>query len=473
MRIKPWPRGFDLRGLWLFLPLVLLAACGSDSHNVQPSVKYYLEQAATGTTSNALRLEAGDFKPKFSLSGTGYVADVPFDVIQDFKERTELTADDFGQVDVKVTLYQEDDKPYIADTLTWKSSGEIPPKPEPYFSETASSDDYVYLVFPASRGKNTQEAWVAGDLDPTVADGSFYPIPKDDQVLIKLGPGDGMKTVKVRYRNIFGALSVATELSILKKAQPPANCKATPVALKTATGSIRIRLQADNDGPLFYKITGDVDQEKGYISFTDTLDAVVGLSPGEGVKRLTVKMKDEAGNFCVNEMKLAITYDHTYVPGSLTLEGQPIWTNDVNVVALPAFDHLPGDNITMQIMGNVLASSFTLQWIPFAERVPLVLTPSSGPRHVIVQYRQDDTLMAEVDVVVFLNPYIIVNGAAPSQTLTIGNITGATDITITGCVESYQHVPFLAVYPCTKASANAVVTYNLVDGTQLTLSHAL
>lgn len=465
------PHGSRYKGVplgALFAVLVLFFGCGKGGDNRTGSIKYFLAQPATSTITNTFTLQVeGEFKPSFSLSGSGYTAGIPFDTITPFQELTEIKAETFGNVSVLLTLYQENGKAYLTDSLLWKSSGEVPPKPLAYFSEAASADAYVYLVLPTvgKRGKNTTEVFVEGDVIP--AAGAYYTIPADDQVLIKLSDRDGLKTAHVKYRNIFGAHSISVDVKVIRKTVGPTDCKAIPVARKTSSGSIRTRIQAINEGPLSYKIAGAVAVEKDFASFTDSIEDFVALSGAEGVKHLVVKIKDEAGNAC-DDIPLTITYDRSYVPGAVTIANDPIWTDDPSITIVPHFDHLEGDKIEMYVSGNILPSPTTLTWIPYAESLPLTLTPTSGSRHVIVQFRIGETILSEVTDEVFLRPYVLVSGVIPSLVVIPGQIVGTVSLTISGCQEVYSHVAYQAQYPCTPAASDATATYYFSDGTTLT-----
>src|SRR5687768_7097198 len=99
--------------VWL-LGLLILSGCSGGANS--GLIKYYLERDATATTENVLRLEIlGDFKPRFSISGKGFTAEVPFDAVLDAREFTKLTAEEFGEVFISITLYQENGKPYLED----------------------------------------------------------------------------------------------------------------------------------------------------------------------------------------------------------------------------------------------------------------------------------------------------------------------------------------------------------------------
>jgi hypothetical protein len=450
--------------------LLLLSACGGGANS--GLIKYYLERNATATTGNILHFEIqGEFTPSFSISGSGFTADVPLDTMLAVQPQTQLSANQFGEVTIRLTLYQENGKAYLQDSLVWTSSPEVPPAPDPYFSEDASADAYVYLVLPADRGRNVKEVWVAGDLEASVSAGQYYEIPGDDQVLLQLSEGDGLKRLRVKYRNIFGTEGAEIEATIVRKSQPPTACRATPVASTTATGAVRIRLEAENEGPLAYRVEGAVETLKDYRSFEDSTEELVALSPGEGSKKLTVKIRDAAGNTC-QDIPLTITYDRSYVPGSVSFQSQSLWTDDPNQVILPKFDFLPGDNVSMSISGTVVATESTFQWIPYAESANVTLTPSSGTRHVIVQYRKDETLMAEVTASIFLKPYVQINGLGATVDVIPSNIIGAESLTVSGCVQSYVQVAYASSYQCTKAAAEATITYHLRDGSTVTRSAA-
>ncbi len=451
-----------------YLCLMILLGCSSGANS--GSVKYYLEREATATKSNTLRLDIlGNFAPKFSLSGTGFTADVALGEMLEAQDVTTLTSDDFGQVTINIMLFQENDRAYLSDSLTWKSSPEVPPVPEPYFSENASADAWVYLVLPSSKGKNVKEVWVEGDLDASVSSGKYYDIPNDDQVLLQLSEGDGIKNLQIRYRNIFGTDGDPTDLQIVRKSVGPQNCRANPVSSATATGSIRTRIQADNDGPLYYKIQGDIATEAAFIKFTDSVDEWIELSAGEGKKSITVKIKDAADNPC-EDIDLVITYDRSYAPGAISIQGEPLWTDSEEIVILPQFDHLAGDDITMSISGGVLASATTFQWIPYTEQMTVTLTPTNGTRHVIVQFKKDSTVMSEVSVPIYLKPYVLINGTGAVVQIASSNIIGLSSMTVTGCSEAYIDIPYSASLTCTKSGPEASVTYKLTDGTSVTRS---
>ncbi len=464
-----------LSRLWLLLGapfFMTLAACSKSGGSNSGNLAYRLERSATNTTRNALLLDIqGNFSPKFSLTGTGFAAEVTFDEVNEAQPRTELTADNFGEVTVNITLYQENGQAYLNDALTWKSSPEVPPIPSPSFSENASSDAYVYLILPRNRGKNVQEVWVAGDLEDSVAEGQYYPIPSDDQVLLQLSDNDGLKHLKVRYRNIFGTESETVETSVIRKGQGPKNCKVTPIAKSTATGYLRAKIEAENVGVLYYKVIGDTTSFMDFKAFDGSIDDLIALSPGEGLKNLTFKIKDDAGNFC-KDIAMKIDYNRSYISGTVAIKNGDLWTSTNQVEILAHYDHIEGDNISMWVRGDIQPSSQTFQWIPYTEELTLTLNPSSGNRHIIILFRKDSTDMAEVEVPIFLNPYLVLSGSSPQYTLVPSQIPGLVSMSITGCSQIYTNIAFANNLPCTPAAGKfqATATYYLSDGTSLSRS---
>jgi hypothetical protein len=214
-------------------------------------------------------------------------------------------------------------------------------------------------------------------------------------------------------------------------------------------------------------VTGDVATLRDYIEFEDSTEEYIELLGAQGRKNITVEIKDAAGNSCP-DIKLAIDYDTSYVPASLVIEGNPLWTDSPDIYILPHFDQLEGDVVEMKVTGNVLVNANSFQWLAYSERLPITLSPSAGTRHVIVEFRKNGTPLGEVSKSVFLRPYVIVTGSAPNQKVVPGNIVGTVNLTLTGCTEVYNHVVYQEEYSCTKQGTEAIVTYYFADGSTVT-----
>jgi hypothetical protein len=375
-------------------------------------------------------------------------------------------------MNLTVTFYQENGMAYIIDDLGWEYNTEVPPQPKAYFSEEATSDQGVFLIFNRKSVSNVEEAWIEGDLDESFTPaGAYYALPTDDQVILKLSAADGLKTIKVKYSNVFGTEGPELILTILKKSTAPANCSAVAVSPKTGSGFTRIRVGAVNDGPLYYKIIGDVDPLKDYTEFAGpTEDVWVTLTAGDGNKNLVAYIRDVAGNVC-EPIPISVEMVTGWVPGAVSIQDNPIWTDNPVVTVLPQFDHFEGDDVTMYISGGVIAGSNTFQWIPYAETVDVTLSPAEGTRHVIVSYKKDGSQVSEVTTSVFLRPNIYANSLGGlSYNIVPSDIIGMTSMTISGCVESYVNVPFSAALSCTKSAAAVTATYYFSDGTSVTRS---
>ena len=148
------------------------------------------------------------------------------------------------------------------------------------------------------------------------------------------------------------------------------------------------------------------------------------------------------------------------------------WTDNPNITLKLQYDLFAGDNVEMYIEGGIGQSDLTFQWIPFQEKVDVVLNPSSGARHIMVRYRKNGVDTSEVTVPIFLNPYVLVNGSSAIVDVYPADIIGLTSLTIKGCAESdaYVKIPYTEKLTCTKADAKVEAIYYLSDGTSITRS---
>ena len=147
--------------------------CSKDPAN-DATIKYYLERAATAVKENALIMESkGAYTPKFAISGTGFSAEINLNQVMPLRERTLLTTDEFGSFNVGISIFQENDLPFLSDSLSWRSSDEVPPFPIVSFTEEATNDDQVSLVVSLIDAKDIADIWVEGDLAAEDASGKF------------------------------------------------------------------------------------------------------------------------------------------------------------------------------------------------------------------------------------------------------------------------------------------------------------
>ena len=454
--------------------LTTLACSSQSSKEYLGAVTYALERGYTNATTNRLRLSVPtdiDFT-EFSLMirGNGFGASVPLGEVTGVPEGIDLSYLKEGVYALDFVLYYSDNVPFVADTLKWDYSTEAPRLPVVSFSEEATNDEDVVLILAASRGKYTNEIWISGDT--STGEGSWVSIPANNAVPTKVSSADGLKTVKVKLRNLYGTESAEVTASILKKSQGPTDCQIVPAAMTVRDGSVPIYIAAANEGPLYYLVTGDVADEDDFIQFTDQTTPTVTLAAGDGVKNISVQVRDAAANYCETK-RLAITVDPNYQPASLEIKDEPFWVLTQSITLVPHFDHLPSDSMEMFISGDIEPDSNTDAWVSYQSPLDLTLKGGSGPRYIRIKYRFNGAETSTYSATVYLEPFLVVSGTGGSRTLTPSNIPGLSSLSISGCNEVYDAVSFQASFPCTTTGSSVSIRYDFPDGRTLTRTAAV
>lgn len=454
--------------------LLFAVSCspGGSVGSSAPSLTYSMERDATGITTNALLLDYPTGTGyQFKISATGLTSDTEFDVFLPMQPRVEFYYTSLGTQIIDLEIQQANGTPYIADTLTWVYSTYTPMAPIVSFSELATSDADVTMLIASSREPETREIWVEGDLNGSQSAGFWADLPDSGLYPLKVSADDGLKTMSVKLRNIYGNESEAVIASILRKSNGPTNCTAEFEGGGTASRLIELKLSAVNNGPLYYNVYGDVDTTSELRPFTSGDSVQVKLTSGEGEKKLTIRIQDAAGNRC-EDIKETLTLSAGYVTNQLSIEGEPLWTNDASVNLLLRYDHFANQEpIEMKITGDVHGSNINT-WLPFAAAMEVDLMPGSGERKIYVQYR-DKTLAPTflVLVRVYHEPKVTLEAVSAGVVdIVTSKIRGTDHITITGCAEIYTEHAYQSVFPCTYNAATVDVNYLFADGTSLVLS---
>jgi hypothetical protein len=452
-----------------------LAACGDGSGlaGTAPDISYELGRSFTGATTNVLSFDFPEGSGYlFSLSGDGVAASVPLGELLPLQDRIDLSYVTEGKYELELAIVQTAGTPYLDDTLSWTYSTKVPASPIVAFTELATRDTAVTMTISGSREADTNEIWVEGDLSGPHASGGFWDdLSASGLYLLTVTPEDGVKTMSVKLRNVYGNESAAVTASILKKTTSPTGCDAILAGSGSASSTIGVQLVATNDGPLFYNVFGDVKEVKDFQSFVsgETVDVEVGGAAG--VKNLTIMIRDLAGNSC-EPLERTVTLSEGYVTQSVEVEGAAYWTESTSVDLLLQYDHFPDAKpIEMKLTGNVAGANADT-WIPFQERISVDLMPGAGNKDIYARFR-DKTLTETflVSTRIFLSPSVSVATAGDgSRSVVISRILGATAHTITGCAETYADVAYEAAYACTPNAATVAVTYTFEDATSLTLT---
>lgn len=453
----------------------LLAACGNNKIDVSaiPQFRYYVESKYTSQLENTLVIEGtGVEQLTFKLSGRGFSADVPLETEVPVKPRTKLQYAEVGDYVVNIQFFKSDGTPLLQDSLKWSFSLESPDNPIVGFASNATNDSRVVLLVSESRDPLTNEIWIEGDLSiEENPKGAWRTIPEFSKVPIRLTEEDGMKTLRVKLRNDFKNETEMKTIQIRKKTTAPTNCNVVVRGAGSQNRYFEVALSAENDGPVFYRIFGDVSDPQVFNEFVGTGTRVpIRLTSGTGVKNLTVQIRDEAENFCLRK-DIKVTSDPTYVGEGLRIKDDKVWTDSNVVTVLPWTDGFADDVVEMYIHGDIADDDNTFQWIPFKTELDVTLQPTDGTRWVRVQYRINGNLTSFRATSVHLKPQLwILNGTDTPYKIVASDIIQLNHLTLTGCVEAYNQVAFAASYKCTPNAAAATIVYTLKDGSTITKS---
>jgi hypothetical protein len=462
-----------------------LCACGGASSSSESTAEftYTLAREFTGVGTNTLEIEVPDGSdPRFvfAVHSEDATMDVEDDAWYPLETRTialTYTTEGVHFADFKVD--RVNGLPYVFEILSWEYSTSVPEAPIASFADDATRITTNNLLISTSRAESVSAIWIGGDVVTSgkteLEDGGYWQAITADTaaVPVTLTSGDGPKTVETRFRNVFGNVGEdGVPATILLKQTPPTDCNASLLSETVANNRVSIRLQATDTGRLLYSVMGDVRTAVSQVVFEtgDIIDVLV--EPSEGEKSLTVYIEDVAGNYCL-EKPLTVTLDPSYHNERIEVNGGVYWTDSEAVTLSYYFDHFEEQEpLEYRISGDV-AGPNTNRWIAANEDVAVTLNPTaSGSRHIFLQYRDADGVESYlIDEFVYLKPQVTIQDAAdPFKSVIPSAIVGTEAVTIEGCVEAYDDVPFQASFQCEPAAASIDVTYTFEDGTTLTRS---
>jgi hypothetical protein len=461
---------------WIMVAVAgLLAACGNTKIDVSaiPQFRYYVESKYTAQVENTLIIEGNGVEQlTFKLSGRGFTADIPLDSEVPVRPRTKLQYAEVGDYVVNIQFFKSDGTPLLQDVLKWSFSLESPDNPIVGFANNATNDSRVVLLVSESRDPLTNEIWIEGDLSiEENPKGAWRSIPEFSKVPIHLTEDDGMKTLRVKLRNDFKNETELKTIQIRKKTTSPTHCQVEVRGVGSQNRYFEIMAYAENDGPVFYRIYGDVSDSKEFKEFVGTGTRIpIKLTSGSGVKTLTVQIRDEAENYCLRE-DIQVNSDPAYVGEGLRIKDDKVWSDSNQVTVLPWTDGFKDDQVEMYIHGDILDDDNTFQWIPFKSELEVSLQPTDGTRWVRVQYRINGNLTSFRATSVYLKPFIMIQNGTDTPFKIIGSdIIQLNHLTLTGCAEPYNQVAYAASYKCTPNAAAATIVYTLKDGSTITKS---
>ncbi len=443
--------------------IIVFLACGKTQNSTtRASISYHLERPATNDGENAIIIDYPDDANYYvRISGDKIKASIPLGVLKKAPKRIGISSEAVGTYSLDIIFALGDQTEFIKDKLEWEYDHELPPDPIVSPQTPASRDENAMLLVSASKGPSVTQLWVGGD----VAEAQWLNIPKSGKVPIILSDGDGKKKLAIKLRNIAGSESSIQDLIIPRKSLPPENCKAVPISQTISGNTLSIQVSATNDGPLAYRVLGDVEKIPKFKTFEGKTEGEITLSPGPGDKNLLVYIRDEAENFCP-EIPLTVRVDPSYRAQKVVLN--QLWTDDPVVSAHLSVETFADHRVEMFINGGVAPGPLTFQWVPYLADPTVELTPVDGNRFVTVQIRDNGKLLEAESASIFLKPYLKLGGTGSRRELALSRMIGTEDITITGCAETYINVPYGDGLPCTLGVTPIEATYHLIDGTDVT-----
>lgn len=465
-----------MRALLLLQVCTLLVfGCGDAKTNISSSYdfSYALARTFTGEAANTLLLNYPEESSyQFMIKGDGFSADVTLDAWLPLQNRITLSYPLEGRYALDFALAQADGTLFLSDNLSWTYSTNSPLAPIVAFTEKATSDSAVTMTIAGTRDLETNEILVEGDLSgPHAAGGYWDSLSLSGLYVFNVTPDDGLKTMTVKLRNIYGNESPATTTSILKKSNAPTNCRVDLAGSGAASTTIQAQIFATNNGPLFFNVFGDVKEVSEFRTFNSGDFVNVEVSGGAGTKKLSFVIADIAGNQC-SPIEKNVTVMSGYDELELAVTDQRYWTNSSNVNLSIRYDHFPSaEPIEMKLTGHITGQNVDT-WIPYETSLSVELMPTAGDKRIYAQFR-DKTLTETylVSTRIYLQPAVtIATGQNGGRIIQISRIIGATGHSISGCQEVYQNVAYNSAYSCTPAASSVQVSYYFPDTEPLTIS---
>lgn len=456
--------------LFLFLSMfTFIVNC--DTGSVAPEaispVSFQLERPGTNDGKNAILFvtEPGTaFLVK--LSGQGFSSDQGFEEFVEVPERIELSIGQKGKTSILVELAYQDGTPYLNETFDFEYSIAQPKNAVISFFEEATSDGFVFVTV-GGKDKYTTELWLEGDvLPPLDPAGSWVTLNRSNKVPVNLTPEDGVKKLKAKLRNIYGSETVMVDLSIVKKSTPPQNCKIEPISYTAQSDFMKFKVSADNEGPLYYRILGDVADSISFVKFEGSVKVGLKLTKQEGEKNLRILIKDAAENFC-KETKLKLLVDPEHKPINVSIKGKPYYVEEPTVTVVPYYEAFSDEPIEMYIEGYLEEGPNTFQWIPMGE-VDIELQTPYGNRFVYITYRDANGAESpRISTPVYLQPQFSLRGSSAPYYLSLSNMVGLDSITVNGCSEAISGVAYSTTIQCTPNASVLQAIYTFEDGSVL------
>jgi hypothetical protein len=252
----------------------------------------------------------------------------------------------------------------------------------------------------------------------------FTPVPMAASATLNLLPGDGLRTMLVRYIDAAGNVSAPVSSSITVSTAPPTGSIQIAGAPLTKNSTLTLNLSATSALSTVTQMQLSKDGGATYSALESYVPTRVLLPMPDGLQTIAVRFKDALGNLS-QPYTASITIDSTGPTGSIVINGGASVTNAAPpTVTLTAAD--PAGVSQMQFSKDGGATWSPLE--PFVS--PKLLLPLSTPDGVkTIGVRYTDTLG---NLSPMFSSSIILDTTGPSGSILInGGAATTTSTTVT------------------------------------------
>lgn len=454
---------FKIKGPWipLFLNIFLFLSCGYHPRSgVGSSLQFGIKSPYTTSKTNEIFVKgAKNLKIKIENLGESFTSSVPLQELVPAPEQISLSYHKKTKYSAMVSIYSDDGELLAKDKIQWTHDDIVPPKPIVGFSERATNDPNIILLFASNRGPLTKKAWISGDLGGEFPkDGSLYDIPKDGRLPLSVSENPGLKVLTIKLHNEFGLESEPVTINILHKTSQPNACDALVAATLIAQNRVRIKLLGNDTEKLFFGVQGDTGEFTNFKTFISGQIHEIPLLPGYGEKKITVLIRDEAENYCLKKDFL-LTVNKDAVESWLTIDSDPAFTTQKQLSLELKVNEFPDSPLEMLLLGHIEESE--KNWRPYEPKILTTLSDGVGEKVIEAFVRPigAQKIRYRATTRVLYSPTAYRKYTPKGILLVFSEFSRIAGIGIKGCQEGGSHLKPQATLLCSPNGEELSVTY--------------
>jgi N-acetylneuraminic acid mutarotase len=199
-----------------------------------------------------------------------------------------------------------------------------------------------------------------------------------------LEAGEGLKTVRVEFRDTLGNLSPAvTDTITVDQTNPAGSITVNVGAAFTSTAAVTLTLSATGGsaGISDMRLSNDGSIWSAWESYASARDWT--LASGEGLKTVSVQFRNALGRTSAGTISDTITLDQTGPVGSLTINGGAAYTSETSIaLAFAATD--TGTGVARMRLSDT-GSSWSA-WQVYATATSRALPSGDGEKTIFAQF---------------------------------------------------------------------------------------